>query len=164
MRLKVFEIDVAQRTLVGRAENDGRRDTGLERLSPAICTETPAIARLKTWKAEFRPRRDEIVTAGSRVGQKFRRHFCANNMPSDILRSRRAAAIPVETRHWIERARCQGFSKDAQFNFISHCYFPSTSWNRPLSGDIEILPQQGMPDKALPICAVANVCLFSEHS
>ena len=55
--LQIREFAILQRGFVGRAKHHARRLAGFERFLPARRAETPAVAGLKSRKAEFRHRR-----------------------------------------------------------------------------------------------------------
>src|SRR5438874_12404937 len=85
-----------ERFLVRRREHDGCRDTGCERLAPGRGAHAPSIARLETWKTEFRRRRNEVIAAPTRELEKFFGYLDANHVQPNILGSRVAAAVAIE--------------------------------------------------------------------
>src|SRR5277367_6379940 len=86
------------------AQDHARRTPRLQRFLPSRCAQTPAITGLKSWKAEFRDRRREIIAAGLRILKKSRGHDGAHGVAADVLAAGVAAAVAKETGHRAQRA------------------------------------------------------------
>src|SRR5438105_4346407 len=89
-----------ERFLVSRREHDGCCDAGCERFAPGSGAHAPSIARLETWKTEFRRRRNEVIAAPTREREKFFGYLHADHVQPEILGSGVAAAVAIEAGAW----------------------------------------------------------------
>src|SRR5271155_1827804 len=99
------------------AQDHARRTPRLQRFLPSRCAQTPAITGLKSWKAEFRDWRREIIAAGLRILKKSRGHDGTHGVAADVLAAGVATAVAKETDN-----QAQG----ADFESIA----PACSWAR----------------------------------
>ena len=93
------------------AQDHARRSPRLECFLPTRCAQTPAIAGLKSRKAEFRDRGREIIAAGLRILKKSSGHDGAHGVAADVLAAGIAASVAKKTRH---RAQGADFESIAQ--------------------------------------------------
>jgi len=101
---------------MGRLQNDRRRYAGVERFLPAAHTQTPAVPRLKSLKAEFGVWGDEVVSSGMREFEELRGHDSTDSMKTKIARSRPAEAVPIESRERILAAALQASPKNVRWH------------------------------------------------
>src|SRR5690349_754853 len=99
-------------TGMGGAENDLRGAAGLVGLEPARRAQAPAIACIQAGEAPVGTRGREVVADALREVEKLRSQDDANRVAAEILGAGGAAAVPVEARHWVGRARKQLASDD----------------------------------------------------
>src|ERR1700720_1106036 len=93
------------------AQDHARRSPRLECFLPTRCAQTPAIAGLKSRKAEFRDRGREIIAAGLRILKKSSGHDGAHGVAADILAVGVATAVAKKSGH---RAQGADFESIAQ--------------------------------------------------
>ena len=96
MLLQRIKRNHGERFLVRCREQDGCRDTGLERLPPGGGAHAPSIARLEPGKTEFRRGRNEVIAALTRERKKFFGYLHADDMQPKILGPGVAAAVAIE--------------------------------------------------------------------
>lgn len=82
MGLQILEIHKFQRGDVGRMQDHGWRDAGLERFTPPQNTQAPSVARLQARKLILRNRGDQIVPATLGECEKLVGHLGAYQMKS----------------------------------------------------------------------------------
>src|SRR4029078_11061647 len=82
-----------EREGMSRLEDDGWGDSRLERLLPAVRTETPGIGRDEPAEAVLGTRRREMVPHRRAEGEELVRHHGAHRVDAEILAARPAAAV-----------------------------------------------------------------------
>jgi hypothetical protein len=112
MALQVFQVDNIEGRLVRRAQNNTWRDPRLERLAPARGAQAPAVAGLKSRKAEVGLWRGEIVAPRFGEFEEVGGDLDAYRMQSKIFRPGMAAAGAVEARQRSVGAALQRLSED----------------------------------------------------
>ncbi len=95
---------MGERAFMRGAQKYARRTACLKSLPPAGRTQAPSIAGLQTGEPVLYNGCGKIIAAGSREIQKGRRHHGANGMTADVLAAGIAAAVPIKTRHGLQRA------------------------------------------------------------
>jgi hypothetical protein len=96
---------------MGRLEDDGRRDSRVERLVPALSHDAPAVAGLETREKPLGPGRREVVAARPRELEELLRHHGADDVEAGVAAGT-AVAVAMEARHGIERTRLEVAAED----------------------------------------------------
>lgn len=96
-----------QNVFMGRLQPRFANHAGIVRLLPPVDAHAPAIARLQTGKAIFRPGRDEIVAQSLLMLEKIVAKVHADRVLANVLRPCVALPVPVETSQWICAASLQ---------------------------------------------------------
>ena len=102
--LEIVQRDDRERFFVRGREHHRRRDAGIERLAPASGAETPAIAGLQSGKTDFRLRRGQVVATFCGEREELCRHARADDVQTEIVRARVAAAVAEEAGARFDRA------------------------------------------------------------
>src|SRR4029079_16944786 len=84
----------------------------LERRLPAVCTETPAIARDEPAEPVLGARRREIVPHRRAEGEELGRHHSAHRVDADVIARRPAAAVAPEAGQRHEAAGLERSADD----------------------------------------------------
>ena len=88
-----------------RLEQDRRRTAGVKRLAPARCAEAPAITGFESRELIQRERRREVVATRFGEGEKLVGQHHTDGMHALVLPARVTAAVAIEARDRIVRAR-----------------------------------------------------------
>ena len=84
----------------------------IQRAFPARHAHAPFVARLQSGEPPFRMWRDKVISIQHREIEKFLRHFHADCMKPDILRSGAAKPVPIKPGHRITTTTFQLSSKN----------------------------------------------------
>ena len=93
------------------AQGDTRGLVRFECFLPSGCAQTPTVPRLETRKAKFGQRCRKIVAARFGEFEKCGSHDGADGMATNVLRSRIAAAVSIESGHWTPRTDFKRLAK-----------------------------------------------------
>ena len=114
---EILEVHKFERGLMRRPEHDPRRFARLQRLQPPSCAETPSVTRFQAREAKVWNWRRKIVAARLREREKVVGHLDADRMQSGVLRTRVAAAGPIESCQWPVGTRLDGIAEDVSLPF-----------------------------------------------
>ena|SRR5271165_729455 len=118
-----FEIGqraVAQSTLVGGTQNHARRLARFEGFLPTRRAQAPAVAGFEAGKAEFRHWCREVIAARFGKIEKLGRRYDANRVAADVINPGVAAAVPIKSRHRVDRAGLERFAE-----YVARCAAPA---------------------------------------
>ena len=96
MALQCVQRDHCERLLVRRCEHDRYGNTRLESFPPSGNADAPAVARLESWKAEFRDGGNEVIATLKREGQKFFGYLHAYDVQPNVVGAGVAATVAVK--------------------------------------------------------------------
>jgi hypothetical protein len=86
---------------MSRFQIDRGRAIMVQRTFPPRDADAPFVTRLKSRKAPFGTRRDQIIPVEHREIEKFPGHLHADRMQAHIFRARAAKAVAIKAGHWI---------------------------------------------------------------
>ena len=95
------KINNRQGLLMGGLQVNRWGNAHLPGLFPSRGAQAPLVAGLKPGKAEFWPRRDQIISAAETVLQEGVGHGHANRVETVVHRAGIAAPIAEKARHWV---------------------------------------------------------------
>ena len=102
-----------------RLEHDGRRDTRVQGLLPAVRAQAPAVARLEPRKPPLGVRCREVVADACTEDEELLRHDSAHGVDAEILAARTAAPVAPEAGQRVEAAGLEWSPEDIA-TFRSH--------------------------------------------
>jgi hypothetical protein len=79
----------------------------IKRAFPARHAHAPFVAGFESGEAEFRMRRNQIISIEHREIEKLLGNFHANRVEADVFRTRAAKAIAVESGHRVKATTFQ---------------------------------------------------------
>ena len=106
---------IVQRPFMGGGQHDRGRDAVGQRLRPAHRDHTPAVTRDKTGKPVLGSRSAQVVADPPLMVEEFGRHHRTDHMPSDVLRSGGASAVPEKPGNRIDPAGFEWAAQDVEF-------------------------------------------------
>ena len=101
---------------MSRFQIDRGRAIMIQRTFPTRDADAPFVARLKSRKAPFGTRRDQIIPVEHREIEKFPCHFHTNRMQAHIFRPRATKTIAIKAGHWIAATAFEFRSEDVSWH------------------------------------------------
>jgi catechol 2,3-dioxygenase-like lactoylglutathione lyase family enzyme len=135
------ERDDLKRALVGGGEHDRRGEAVLVGAQPVRRGDAPPVARDEAREAELRHRGDQVVADTPLVLEELARHHRANGMTAQVLRTRGAAAVPVEAGERVSSTRLKlaaehiPFTHPSSIDSVGPRPQPSAAEHRQRSAD-----------------------------
>jgi hypothetical protein len=133
MFAKDSERNNIQHREICRGEHHWSRDTVAVGAAPVHRGHAPSVTRHESWKRIFGPRRAEVVSDRSLVGEKFGRHDSADRVTADVLFSGAATSVAKESGQRVGSARLEFVTE-----YVAFGHAPSIASVAADSGDSDL--------------------------